>query len=115
MLKSFKTVTRCPVLENVRILDFSAWIESDQSCENFSVLDSYCYNKLIMEGILTVPTLQKEILTVPTVPTVTPMPPVMPALQPTTIPTNLGWVYCDLVVGNQMITILSYGVISDLK
>lgn len=53
-----------------------------------------------MEGILTVPTLQKEILTVPTVPTVTPMPPVVPALQPATIPSNLGWVYCDLVVSN---------------
>lgn len=51
-----------------------------------------------MEGILTVPTLQKEILTVPTVPTVTAMPPVVPAIQPSTMPTNLGWVYCDLVV-----------------
>ncbi|XP_060572553.1 nucleolysin TIAR-like isoform X8 [Ruditapes philippinarum] len=51
----------------------------------------------MMEGILTVPTLQKEILTVPTVPTVTAMPPVLPALQPATMPTNLGWVYCDLM------------------
>ncbi|XP_052773736.1 nucleolysin TIAR-like isoform X9 [Mya arenaria] len=51
-----------------------------------------------MDGLLTVPSLPKEILTVPMVPTITPMPPVVPALQtPTTMQTNLGWVYCDLV------------------
>jgi len=55
---------------------------------------------LNMEGLITVPALQKEFLTVPTVPTVAPMPPVIPAFQPATLPTsNLGYVYCDLMVG----------------
>jgi len=52
-----------------------------------------------MEGLLTVPHLPKEILTVPTVPTITAMPPVVPALPPSALHTsNLGWVYCDVVV-----------------
>lgn len=62
-----------------------------------------------MEGILTMPTLQKEILTVPTIPTVTAMPPVMSALQPASMPTNLGWVYCDVVV-----CINSYDIFTNL-
>lgn len=55
-----------------------------------------------MEGILAVPTLQKEILTVPTVPTIAPMPPVVPAIPPATLPTssNLGLVYYDIMVGH---------------
>lgn len=73
---------------------FPSWDISRRVLET----DQASYYKLIMEGILTVPTLQKEILTVPTVPTVTAMPPVVPALQPATVPTNLGWVYCDLMV-----------------
>lgn len=58
-----------------------------------------------MEGILTVPTLQKEILTVPTVPTIAPMPPVVPAMPPASLPTsNLSWVYCDLMVGSYLLS-----------
>ncbi|XP_052228861.1 nucleolysin TIAR-like isoform X6 [Dreissena polymorpha] len=52
---------------------------------------------LNLEGLFTMPTLHKEMLTVPTVPTVTAMPPVVPAIPPGSFPTNLGWVYCDLV------------------
>lgn len=66
-----------------------------------------------MEGILTVPSLPKEILTVPTVPTITAMPPVVPALQPATLPTNnLGWVYCDIMVG---ITLFAGQIVSAVR